>query len=45
MGYFSDSLSCKGPTSIEDSARKGIGKDSVPGRVGKDEKQDWQLAI
>jgi len=40
MGYFSDSLAYKGPTSIEDNARNGPGKHSIPGRVGKDEKQD-----
>lgn len=40
MGYFSDTLAYKGPTSIEDSARKGTGRHSIPGRVGKDERQD-----
>ena len=40
MGYFSDSLAHKGPTSIEDSARKGTAKYIIPGRVGKDERQD-----
>lgn len=40
IGSFSVSLEYKGPTSIEDSGKKGIEKHSVPGRVGKDERQD-----
>lgn len=40
MGYFSDSLAYKGPTGIEDGARKGTGKHSIPGKVGKNERQN-----